>query len=79
MSLVGIAKPTAPFVIRFEDWRRVAFCEDREYATEQEARDGWANLKRKNSKTNAELWINGEIVGLHHRKFRILGVGQVAP
>lgn len=67
MSIHFIA-PTSLYVIRFEDNRCVGGYHDIEYLSEEEARKGWANLKRKDPKSNAELWIESILVGTHYRK-----------
>jgi hypothetical protein len=65
---ISLTAPTAPYVIRFEDNRCVGGYSDIEYPTEEEARKGWVNLKRKNAKTNAELWVVSVLIDLHYRK-----------
>jgi len=65
---ISLTAPTALYVIRFEDHRCIGGYSDIEYLTEEEARKGWANIKRKNTKTNAELWVESILVGVHYRK-----------
>jgi hypothetical protein len=68
MASLSAIPVSAPFVIRFEDSRCIGGIQDREFATEEDARDGWANIKRKHSRTNAELWINGTREGTHFHR-----------
>lgn len=65
---ISLTVPTAPYVIRLEDHRCIGGYNDIEYFTEEEVRKGWANLKRKDAKTNAELWVGNGLVDLHYRK-----------
>jgi len=60
--------PASPYVIRFEDNRCISGYSDIEYLSEEEARKGWANLKRKDPKSNAELWVESMLMATHYRK-----------
>lgn len=51
--------PTHPFVIRFDDARCIGGYKDQEFPTEDAARDGMENIKRKRCVTDAQLYING--------------------
>jgi hypothetical protein len=56
---VGSGELVSPFFIRFDDARHVGGYHDVEFPTENAARVGMENIKRKNCVTDAALYING--------------------
>ncbi len=56
---VGSSALVSPFFIRFDDARHVGGYHDVEFPTEDAARAGMENIKRKQCITDAALYIDG--------------------